>query len=190
MVFDGGAIPFLQDAGIEANADILLRINTDTSSHAVTVNLPTPGGMPGQFTPTTFTLQPGSFGLYVVGTLTLDKGPVDFALDGVFDIDFIYNGGNWTFDIFAFAQLNLSISNVSLFTLDALGLLEVNSNGVAAMLSISSTASSSFLSFDSQFTLFLNTTGQQVVYTLPADLTAILNQVPVSNGPPSSTAAC
>ena len=183
LYFDGGAIPFLQDAGIQTNAEFVLRINTDTdNSHDVMVNLPTPGGTPGQFTPIDFTLQPGSFGLYAVGTFTLDKGPVDFALDGVFDIDFIYNNGNFTFDIFAFAQLNLSIANVNLFTMNALGLLEINDNGVAAMLSISTSSDSSFLSFNSQFTLFLNTTGQQVVYTLPADLTGILGQLPVSNG--------
>jgi len=184
LYFDGGAIPFLQDAGIETDAEIFLRINTgyrQQPRHQFST-CPRPAVRPASSPAKAFTLQPGSFGLYLAGTLSLDKGPVDFALDGVFDIDFIYNGGDWTFDIFAFAQLNLAVSNVrssrstrwvcSRSTIPALPPCCRFRMAAAIPLSSSSTASYALL----------NTTGQQVVYTLPSDLTAILNQLPVSNG--------
>ncbi|HEY1686787.1 MAG TPA: hypothetical protein VGG19_18645 [Tepidisphaeraceae bacterium] len=127
--------------------------------------------------PETFTLQPSSFGLYLVGDLTLQKGPIDFVLAGVFDIDFKYDSGtgDFTFNLFAFAELTLEISGQNLFTFDAIGLIQINNDGFAAMLAVQ-TSGNSFVSFNFNFALFVNSTGDTVSYTLPADLVSIINQ--------------
>lgn len=191
LKFDSGAIPFLQDAGISASAEVFLRINSDASAgHQVTFNLPTAGVANG-FTPETFNLQPASFGLYLVGSLSFNKGPVSFGLNGVFDVDFKQTGSGFKFDVFVFAELHLGIAGQDILKMDALGLLEINDHGFAAMLSISNHADLTVLHFDFDFTLFVNTTGQAVSYTLPSDLTAILGQmsgaVPASGGGTSAT---
>jgi len=73
--------------------------NTDTVSHNVRSESPDARpGWAGQFIHESFSLDAGSFGLYLVGSLTLKKGPIDFNLDGIFDIDFLYNAGDWKFD--------------------------------------------------------------------------------------------
>jgi hypothetical protein len=180
--FTGGAIPFLATVGIQANATIFLRINTDSIAHTINFDAPTPGGT--GFTPETFTLQPYSFGLYLVGRLTLQKGPIDFVLDGVFDIDFMYDqsSGTFSFNMFAFAELSLGIAGQNLFTFDAIGLLVINNDGFAAMFALDATVNTPVLAFDFHFALFVNTTGVQVSYTLPADLVSILNQDSGSTG--------
>lgn len=176
--FTTGSIPFLQSAGIQADAEFFLRINTDiNNSHTVNFDFPTPGGAPGSVTPQTFDLQPGSFGLYAVGELTFKKGPIDFILQGVFDIDFKDTAGDWTFDVFAFAELDLGVAGQTILSATAMGLLEINNNGFAAMLSVDVAADASVFTFDFDFTLFTNTTGQDVTYTLPKDLTAIITQM-------------
>ncbi len=190
LYFGSNAIPFLQSAGIQSNAEIFLRINSDIqNAHNVSFNLPMPGNA-NAVIPEHFTLQPLSFGLYVVGVLSFKQGPVDFELDGVFDIDFKFDAGNWTFDIFAFAQLNLGIAGQNILKLDALGLVQVDSSGFAAMLSIFDGGNFGVLQFNAQFTLFVNTTGQLVTYTLPPDLTDILEQmsgvVPTGNNIPAA----
>ena len=60
---------------------------TGSHRHEITFNIPTPG-QGGSYTPTTIDLQPASFGLYAVGELSFNKGPVSFVMAGVFDIDF------------------------------------------------------------------------------------------------------
>ena len=175
--FTTGSIPFLTTVGIQANATIFLRINTDANNpEMINFDAPTPGGT--GTTPETFTLPPASFGLYLVGRLTLQKGPIDFILDGVFDIDFMYDktDGTFTFNLFAFAELTLGIAGQNLFTFDALGLLQINNNGFAAMFALDASVNSPVISFDFHFALFVNTTSAPVSYMLPSDLVAILNQ--------------
>ena len=177
LIFDGGAIPFLEDAGIQADAIFFLRLNTDpNNSHSITFNMPTPG-QTGSYTPTTIDLQPSSFGLYAVGKLSLDKGPIDLTMEGVFDIDFEDVDGNWQFDMFAFAQLDLGVDGQTLLSLDGLGLFQINNDGLAAMLAINTTADSSILKFEFNFDLYLNTTSTAVTYTVPQDLVNIIEQV-------------
>ena len=177
LVFSSGNIPFMRDAGVEAQAAVFLRINTDAdNAHSSTIHLPVPGH-PGRFVNETFDFQPSSFGLYLVGTLAIHKGPVAFDLNGVFDVDFKDDHGAFTFDVFAFAEMNLGIDGQTLMSMTALGLLEINNDGLAAMLAIHAGASSAELDFRFNFTLFTNTTGHAVNYTLPADLTALINQM-------------
>jgi hypothetical protein len=113
----------------------------------------------------------------MVGQLRFDKGPVSFALQGIFAVDFAFNGGAWQFNVFVFSQLRLGVAGQSLFEMNALGMLQVNSRGFAAVLAVSRKADLSVLRFNFDFTLFVNTTGVDVVYTLPPDLTAILGQM-------------
>jgi hypothetical protein len=173
LIFDSGAIPFLESAGINADATIFLRINTDASnSHSITFNIPTPGQ--NTVTSTTVDLLPASFGLYLVGQLSFDKGPVSFVMAGVFDIDFESTDSGWQFDLFAFAEINLGIDGQTLLSLDGLGLLQINSEGFAAMIAVHTGGDSSILSFDFDFSLYVNTTGSAVTYTIPADLDNII----------------
>lgn len=180
--FDSGAIPFLENAGIRANAEIFLRINTDDAVQNVEFDLPAPGGGPAIHE--SFDLQPGSFGLYLVGELTFKKGPINFVMGGIFSVDFVYQAAthDFRFDMFVFAHLKLGIGDQTLLTTDALGLLEVSNDGFAAMLAVQVAAGTDagtgkqLFTFDFDFTLFTNTTGREVTYTLPSDLTDIIKQ--------------
>ena len=111
LEFTTGSIPFLEQAGISADVVIYLRINTSADPQDVTLHLPNAGGM--GFTDTPGHLLGGSFGLFLVGQLTFNAGPVSFIMDGVFAIDFMAqtSGGQTTFqfDMFLFANLQLGI---------------------------------------------------------------------------------
>ena len=180
LAFGTDGIPFLRDAGITAHAAVFLRINTDVDAqHEITIHLPKPGvpDSAGQFVDEHFTFQPGSFGLYLVGALDVHKGPVSFTLNGVFDVDFKLTGGNFTFDVFAFADMSLGLDGQTLMHMTALGLLEINNDGFAAMLAINAQSNSSVIDRRFDFTLFTNTTGHTVSYRLPDDLTALIGQM-------------
>ncbi|MDB5294675.1 MAG: hypothetical protein JWO31_658, partial [Phycisphaerales bacterium] len=178
IVFTSGAIPFLDQAGIKADAQVYLRINSDADdTHAVTLALPAPG-QANVVQEQTFDLEPASFGLYMVGALRFDKGPVSFALEGVFAVDFKYDSAaGWRFNLFVFSELRLGVAGQQLFQMNALGMLQINDRGFAAVLAISRKADLAVLKFNFDFTLFVNTTGRAVTYTLPPDLTAILGQM-------------
>ena len=61
----------------------------------------------------------------------------------------------------------------NLITFNALGLLIINNSGFAAELAVNADGGS-LVNFDFDFSLFINTTGQDQTYTLPSDLTAII----------------
>lgn len=182
--FDSNAIPFLQSVGISANAEIFLRINTDSDPENVQFDLPTPGGPPGALTHESFDLQGGSFGLYIVGELILKKGPIDFSLGGIFSVDFVYNSAtsDFRYDMFVYAELKLGIAGQTLLTTHCLGLLEISNDGFAAMLAVQADSGvdtgtgQTLFDFHFNFTMFTNTTGRDVSYTLPSDLTNIIKQ--------------
>ncbi len=177
LIFDSGAIPFLENAGISADAIVFLRLNTDlTNSDAITFKIPTPG-QSGSTMPITIDLQPLSFGLYLVGNLTFNKGPVDFGMAGVFDVDFDNTDNGWQFDMFAFAELHLGVAGQTLLTLDGLGLFQITDQGFAAMLAVQSNTDLAVLDFNFNLSMYVNTTGQAVTYTVPNDLVNIIEQV-------------
>jgi hypothetical protein len=181
LIFDSGAIPFLENAGISADAIVFLRLNTDlTNSDDITFDIPTPG-QTGSTTPVTIDLQPLSFGLYLVGNLTFNKGPVDFGMSGVFDVDFDDTDNGWQFDMFAFAELHLGVAGETLLTLDGLGLFQIDDQGFAAMLAVQSNTDLAVLDFDFNLAMYVNTTGQAVTYTVPNDLENIIEQVNTSS---------
>ncbi len=177
LIFDSGAIPFLENAGISSDAIVFLRLNTDVnSSDNITFDIPTPG-QAGSTMPITIDLQPLSFGLYLVGNLTFNKGPVDFGMAGVFDVDFDDTDNGWQFDMFAFAELHLGVAGETLLTLDGLGLFQITDQGFAAMLAVQSNTNLTVLDFDFNLAMYVNTTGEAVTYTVPNDLVNIIDQV-------------
>jgi len=178
LQFTTGSIPFLQQAGISANVIIFLQINTDSIDHTVTLHLPNSGGT--GFTDTPIDLQQSMFGLFLVGQLVFNAGPISFQMDGVFAIQ-IQTQPTVQFDMFLFANLQLGVAGENLFTFNALGLLVINDQGLAAELALN-VDGSGLVSFSVNFSLFVNTTGQDQTYTLPNNLSSIINQVSDSSG--------
>ncbi len=127
---DSPGLSFLADAGLQADAEILLGLNATNEDQTLDLLLP------GRALET-FVLEAGALAFELQGSLTMAKDLLGFGADLIFDGVFSMNvrldendpdnpfDDNIDFDMFMSARLDVDVrvpgQNLSLMTLDALG---------------------------------------------------------------------
>ncbi|MGO9478591.1 MAG: hypothetical protein ACLQAH_13200 [Limisphaerales bacterium] len=208
LVKSGAGLAALQAYGLTVTGALLFQINTTGTDQTVNLpnappaSGPPPTGLVAPLSVNPFTIQ-GSiiFDLTILGTTgayaTLDYsvgGTTLFDLQGYFDLRLTYDAtAGLGLQIFAVIhQLSIgssdttagsgasSSSTTPLISFTGFGLFVVNSNGFAAEMDLTlTTANIPGFSLTGNFTLVLNTTGQEVIYTIPTTATL----PPASGGP-------
>ena len=157
---------FLDRIGISANAAVLYRLNLTAQMRTEVLNIPGRGGISVE-------LKPLSFSFLAEGYLIYQKDGTEwFRMQGTFEMEISRQG----LAVFAVGQLLLGPPSSRFLTFNFTGLLQLSPSGVAAMLDLTLATQfpSSFgLTLDASFYLLLNTTSQQVTFTLPDSLVQI-----------------
>ncbi|MDB5299554.1 MAG: type secretion target repeat protein, partial [Phycisphaerales bacterium] len=171
------SIPFLKEAGISLQAQVFLKLNTDTIGHTVIgIQYPDPDGITR---PHDVTIAAQSVAFLAAGTAEFNKGGADIKLEkGVFAFEVSWNNGI-KMSLFIDAHLIITSGGSTLLNFAVKGLLLIETYtttggnpdvGVAALLKLDATANSSALSFNFHFDLQLNTFAVDKTYTIPQEL--------------------
>lgn len=175
--------------GVTGTVYMQLKLNSSiTETNTVTLQLPS------QTTPTTYELEPLSFGIFIGASLTFSPpGAPDFLaleITGLFALEISATGG---FQVFIAGTTPIPLPVVgalgSPLQGEVLGLLIINDQGIAGRLELAvrdnlPAGVSSIFDLNAQLQLFINTTGAPQSYMLPGDF---LSRFPTGgDGAPAS----
>lgn len=162
-----GKLGLLKNAGLFIDGTSFFLVNLTGDTYRETLVLPGVGNID-------LTLKPKSVGFQITGEIQFRQSGLDwFILRGTFAIEVSSQDG---LSIFADGSLILGTRNSSLLFFDFTGFLQINSRGVVALFDLQMAAGlpEDFgLSFAATFTLYLNTTSQDVTYYVPAVIETI-----------------
>ncbi|MBU6398761.1 MAG: hypothetical protein KGS61_00450, partial [Verrucomicrobia bacterium] len=156
----GDALKSLQQYGIFLSGSASFQLNTTGSAKTVTlVDSDHPNGQ-------SVTLKPYDFSLFINAAGSFQQaGIVLFYASATLSIDINANG----LQMFFQGTIDLGPPQARLLEFQANGLLVINASGLAAELNltINDNISVPGMSINGHFTLVMNTTGQDVTYTIP-----------------------
>jgi 6-phosphogluconolactonase (cycloisomerase 2 family)/Ca2+-binding RTX toxin-like protein len=116
----------LEQYGITVNADALIQINTTGQTQTETITL--------DGVPKTFQLAPLTFAVAMAGELVVEQNDEElFRMDGAFFAQIDVSG----LQMFALADLKIGSGDDSPFDFNAMGLLIINQQGLAASMNVS-----------------------------------------------------
>ena len=190
FAISNGQLSELQQLGINVAGTTILRFNT--SMQPVSVSLPTivpdgspaPGSGPNAPPATTIYYLPAqSFSMTINGSADFQKGGQDwFSINGQFDAFFNFaSGQSPILQIDTDGMLNVGPATAPVASFHVDGYLQVSKAGIAADFGVGIQSSQALqnagitlqyvqngVTKDDTFTFLLNTTGQEVDYTIPA----------------------
>lgn len=183
MALQPANFELLESLGLVTQGVATLRFNTLDTDQAVSL---TP---PGQSSARDFTAYANSMGVQIEGMLLFKmSGEEWFRLDGLVGITIGADLLSITLD----HKLVLGPGSDPWFEFSAQGYMMIRSTGIASKISIAPVPNPSLRDFDitmeANFTMMINTTGEDVSYTIPTDFPDYNGQrnIIIPRGPPSS----
>lgn len=181
----------LQDIGLTLDALAVMRFNTTESAIDQTLEIP------GQAEPRTFTLAPGEGSILIEGVAGFAPGGVElFRLGGLLNLTWTADG----FDVLASGELTAGPADAPLLRFGADGYLRLVVEGInvgmAAQFTLTLDPDNDLLAavgveLDGAYAFVMNTTGEDVDFTLPTELaaTAPVERINLPRGPPAADGA-
>ena len=174
---------FLQNVGIDLSGQALVYVNITDATQMETLTLPGIGER-------TYTLPAYSFSLQCAGWLIFTLQNTEwFRMQGQFAVEISTEG----LSVLADAELRIGTWDNPFLAFNAMGLIVVQSNGIAAKIDIglkTNFPQAMGIAIDATFLMLLNTTGQDVDYEIPAMFQPVggSQTVHLPRGPPGSGA--